>query len=73
MLSIWASAPWLSSQSCCGRRAQGELGRSLTTEGPTVTWHRQKVKNREYQRKEKVEFNPPRHPGNEKAKTIGDI
>ena len=25
-------------------------------EGPVVTWHWQKVKNREYQRKEKVEF-----------------
>ena len=27
-------------------------------EGPRVTWHWQKVKNREYQRKEKVEFRP---------------
>ena len=34
-------------------------GSSLTM-GPTVTWHRQKVKNLEYQRKEKVEFGPNR-------------
>jgi bifunctional non-homologous end joining protein LigD len=29
---------------------------SLYVEGPTLTWHWQHVKNREYQRKEKVEF-----------------
>lgn len=27
-------------------------------EGPTQTWHWQKIKNREYQRKEKIEFQP---------------
>ena len=30
--------------------------KSPYVEGPTVTWHSQKVKNRDYQRKEKVEF-----------------
>jgi hypothetical protein len=29
---------------------------SLYVEGLTLTWHWQRVKNREYQRKEKVEF-----------------
>ena len=29
---------------------------SLYVEGLILTWHWQKVKNREYQRKEKVEF-----------------
>lgn len=33
-----------------------------------MTWHRQKVKNLEYQRKEKVEFNPPRRRRNQRAK-----
>ena len=33
-------------------------GKSPYVEGPRVTWHWQKVKNREYQRKEKVEFRP---------------
>jgi bifunctional non-homologous end joining protein LigD len=29
-------------------------------EGPTQTWHWQKIKNRDYQRKERIEFHPPR-------------
>ena len=34
--------------------------KSPYVEGPTLTWHWQKVKNREYQRKEPVEFHPRR-------------
>ena len=33
-------------------------GKSPYVEGPRVTWHWQKIKNRDYQRQEKVEFLP---------------
>ena len=36
--------------------------KSSYVEGPTLTWHWQKVKNREYQRKEKVEFRQRQSP-----------
>jgi ATP-dependent DNA ligase len=32
--------------------------KSPYVEGPRVTWHWQKIKNRDYQRQEKVEFHP---------------
>jgi hypothetical protein len=39
-----------------------------------VTWHWQKIKNRDYKRKEKMEFNPQRRIRSERAKkAIGDI
>jgi ATP-dependent DNA ligase len=48
--------------------------KSPYVEGPTLTWHWQKMKNRVYQRKEKVEFNPPRRTGSGRSKkALGDI
>jgi hypothetical protein len=34
------------------------LTQSPYVEGPRVTWHWQKVKNKDYERKEKIEFHP---------------
>ncbi|MCI0629001.1 MAG: hypothetical protein L0387_46365 [Acidobacteria bacterium] len=31
-------------------------------EGPRVTWHWQKIRNRDYQRQEKIEFHPRKAP-----------
>ena len=49
---------------CAGAMALGLEGvvakdsKSPYVEGPTTTWHWQKIKNRDYKRKEPVEFHP---------------
>ena len=50
-LSMFAGALALGLEGIVAKDAK-----SPYVEGPRVTWHWQKIKNRDYQRKEKVEF-----------------